>query len=349
MFENSQRTELLALGEFGLIDHLSSHFNAKLPSTALGIGDDAALIDIGEEYLAISSDCLIEGVHFDLTYTPLKHLGFKTVVVGISDIIAMNIKPQQVLINVALSNRFSLEAIEELYEGIRLACEKYNVDLIGGDTTTSRAGLMLNITATGIGPKNHVVKRSGVQNTDLLVVTGDVGGAYMGLQILEREKRVFLEHNAMQPDLEPFDYIVGRQLKPEARIDILEILKDLNIKPTSMIDISDGIASEIHQLGKASNVGFDVYEEKIPIDTQTIDTAVSFDLNPSIVALNGGEDYELLMTIPIEYFEQIKSHPDFTIIGHATEFPMTFKLNTRAGNAFDIQAQGWQHINKENK
>lgn len=347
MFENKERTELTDLGEFGLIDHIAEHFPASNRNTLLGIGDDAAAIVAGDEQLLVSTDMLLEGVHFDLSFHPLKHLGYKSVAVNVSDICAMNGKPEQVLVNIAISNRFSLEAIEEFYAGVKLACEKYNIDLIGGDTSTSRSGFVISVTAMGRVNQADLVKRSGASESDLLVVTGDIGGAYMGLQILEREKRVFLEHPEMQPDLEPYDYIVGRQLRPEARLDVIDILKEKGIVPTSMIDVSDGIASEIHHLGKNSQVGFDIYEEKLPIDPQTVDTALQFQLNPSIAALNGGEDYELLFTIKQQDYDKIKNNPDFTIIGHATAQVGKYRLITSAGNAFDIKAQGWQHFEKK--
>ncbi len=348
MFENSDRTELAALGEFGLIDHLAQHFPTKLPSSLLGIGDDAALVKLGTKVMAISTDMMIEGVHFDLAYTPLKHLGYKAVTSNLSDICAMNGLPTQITVSIAFSNRFSLEAIEELYEGIRLACEKYEIDLVGGDTSSTRSGLVISVTAVGEVSPKKITKRSGAKPGDLLIVSGDIGGAYMGLQILEREKRVFLEHNQMQPDLEPYDYIVARQLKPEARLDIVRMLEELAIVPTSMIDVSDGVASEIHHLGKASGVGFEIYEEKIPLDQQTLDTALGFNLNPSVAALNGGEDYELLFTVDQKHYDKIKNHLDLTIIGHATDSVGSYLLNTRAGNSFEIQAQGWNHL-KENQ
>lgn len=347
MFENSERTELSSLGEFGLIRHIAKHFPAKNSSTLNGIGDDAAVIKVGKSAVAISTDTFVEGVAFDLTFHPLKHLGYKTIAAAVSDICAMNAKPTQVLVSIALSNRFSLEAVEELYEGIRLACEKYSIDLVGGDTTTSRSGLVVQVTAFGEVDPKKIVYRKGAKPNDLLVVTGDLGGAYMGLQILEREKRVFLEHPSMQPDLEKYDYIVGRQLKAESRIDVLDILNDLNIVPTSMMDVSDGVASELFHLGEASNVGFDVYEDKLPIDPQTVDAALEFNLNPSIVALNGGEDYELLFTVDQKHYDAIKNHPDFSIIGHATELVHKYQLMTKAGNSFDIKAQGWTKNNNE--
>lgn len=349
MFENTERTELSALGEFGLISHLAKHFAPKNESTILGIGDDAAIVKFGNQNIAISTDSFIEGVHFDLMFHPLKHLGYKAVAATISDICAMNAIPTQIVVGLGLSNRFSLEAVEELYEGMRLACEKYQVDLVGGDTTSSRSGLVLNLTAMGAVNDKKVTYRKGAKANDLLVVTGDLGGAYMGLQILEREKKVFLDHPNMQPDLETYDYIVGRQLKAEARLDIIHLLDELNIIPTSMMDVSDGVASELFHLGQASGVGFDIYEEKLPIDPQTIDAALEFDLNPSIMALNGGEDYELLFTIKQEDFDKIKNNPDFTVIGHATELVNSYRLNTKAGNSFEIKAQGWEHFSADNK
>lgn len=349
MFDNSDRTELSQLGEFGLIHHLTQHFENQQKSTLLGVGDDAALIKMGSKIAVWSTDIMLEGVHFDLSYTPLKHLGFKAIATNVSDVCAMNGKATQVLVSVALSNRFSLEAIEELYLGMKIACDKYQVDLVGGDTSTSRSGLVINVTVLGEVDSKKITKRSGAKPGDLLVVSGDLGGAYMGLQILEREKKVFMEHPSMQPDLEPYDYIVGRQLKPEARVDIIETLNELGIVPTSMMDISDGVASEVFHLGKASNVGFDVYENKLPIDSQTMETAMAFNLNPSIVALNGGEDYELLMTIDQKHYDQLKNHMDFTVIGHATAMEGKHRLHTNAGNVFDIKAQGWQHFKQEEK
>lgn len=341
MFENASRTELESLGEFGLINHLAASFENQQTSTVTGIGDDAAVIDAGDQYLLVSTDQFFEGVHFDLAFHPLKHLGYKVAVAGISDILAMNGACTQLLVGLGLSNRFSLEAVEELYAGIKIACEKFGTDLVGGDTSASRSGLIINVTAVGTVAKDRITRRGGAQPNDLLVVSGDLGGAYIGLQILEREKKVFEEHPNMQPDLEKYDYIVGRQLKPEARKDIVEQLNALGILPTSMIDVSDGVASEVFHLGKASGVGFDVYEDKLPVDQQTLDTSLSFQLNPAIVALNGGEDYELLFTIAPSDYEKIKNNLDFTVIGHATETVGKHRLHTKAGNVFDIKAQGW--------
>lgn len=317
--KNLQLTPVSQLGEFGLIKHLTDKFPIENASSILGVGDDAAILNPDNKKIVISTDTLAEGVHFNLGYAPLKHLGYKAVVVNLSDIIAMNATPSQILVSVAASNRFPVEAFEEIYAGIELACKRYKVDLVGGDTTSSNAGLILNITAIGFENEENIVKRSGAKPNDLLVVTGDLGGAYMGLQILEREHAVFLSNPNMQPEMEGYDYILEKQLKPEARIDIKAKLEELGIKPTSMIDISDGLASEILHLSDQSKVGFRLYEEKIPMDELTILTADEFNLNPTMAALSGGEDYELLFTIAQEDYDKIKNHPDFTIIGHAVD------------------------------
>jgi thiamine-monophosphate kinase len=345
MFENRERTELSDLGEFGLIDHLTQSFVSRNASTFQGVGDDAAVIDTGaDNYTLISTDSMLEGIHFDLSFHPLKHLGYKAVSTAISDIYAMNGQARQILVALALSNRFSLESVEELYSGIQAACEKYGVDLVGGDTTASPKGLCITITALGSVPKTKLARRKGAGENDLLVVSGDLGAAYMGLQILEREKKVFLEHPGAQPDLQGHEYIIGRQLRPDSRMDVVKILEELEIVPGCMIDISDGLASEIHHLGIHSDCGFDIYDEKLPIDPQVMSTAIDFDLNPSVVALNGGEDYELLFTVSQEHYDKIKNHPDFTIIGHATSVKKQFRLIGKSGAAFEIQAQGWQHF-----
>lgn len=347
MFENRSRTELSELGEFGLIGHLTGFFKTRHAGTVKAAGDDAAVIDTGgDDYLLVSTDHMLEGIHFDLAFHPLKHLGYKAVVSAVSDICAMNGVAREILVNIGLSNRFSLEAVEEIFAGIQAACDKYDLDLVGGDTSASAKGLMLNVTAMGRVKKDRVTYRKGAAVNDLLVVTGDIGGAYMGLQILEREKKVFLEHPDMQPDLEKHDYIVGRQLKPEARRDVVDLLEQMNIVPTSMIDVSDGVASEIHHLGQGSGTGFEIYEDKLPIDPQTVESALEFGLNPSIVALNGGEDYELLFTVDQKHYEKLKNNPDFTIIGHATEQAGGYHLRTTGGNSFDIKAQGWDHFKK---
>jgi len=345
MFEDKQQpllTPIAKLGEFGLIKHITEQFSVENITTSLGTGDDAAVVAPHGGQVVISTDMFTEGVHFNLGYAPLKHLGYKAIVAGISDIAAMNAVPSQVLVSLAVSNRFPVEAVEELYQGIALACKRYKVDLIGGDTTSSQAGLVINITAIGVEKEENIVKRSGARPNDLLVVTGDLGGAYMGLQILEREHSVYLQNPDMQPEMEGYDYILERQLKPEARTDIRGILTELGVKPTSMIDISDGLASEVLHLSDQSKVGFRVYEEKIPMDGQTISTAEEFNLNPVMTALSGGEDYELLFTIAQEDYGKIKNHPDFTIIGHAVELEQGNHLVLRGSNELAaLTAQGW--------
>lgn len=339
------RTELNQLGEFGLIDKLTSQFENKNESTLKGIGDDAAVISISEtEAMLVSTDMLIEGIHFNLMYMPLAHLGYKAVVVNLSDIIAMNAIPEQITVSIAVSSKFPLEAMEELYSGIKKACDFYNVDLIGGDTTSSYSGLSISITAIGKAKKEDIVYRSGAKEYDLLVVTGDLGGAYMGLQVLEREKEVFRANPEIQPDLDGHDYILERQLKPEARKDVLGFLKELGVKPTSMIDISDGLASEILHICKASNVGCHVYDEKIPIDAQTSMAAIDFNLDPGTCALNGGEDYELLFTVAQTDFDKIKGNPNMTIIGHITNAEEGTYFIDKNGSAITLTAQGWDHF-----
>ncbi|MES2619037.1 MAG: thiamine-phosphate kinase [Bacteroidota bacterium] len=342
MFENKSRTELADFGEFGLIDHLAQSVKVANQSTIKGIGDDAAVIDNGNDYTLLSTDMLIEGVHFDLAYTPLKHLGYKAVVANISDIAAMNGKASHIVLSIALSNRFSIEAIEELYFGINAACAHYQVDLVGGDTTSSPKGLILNIAVYGTVAKDKVCYRSGVNAGDLLVVTGDLGGAYMGLNILEREKRIFLEKPDFQPDLEGNDYLIQRQLRPEARVDIVKMLDELEIKPTAMIDISDGLASEIHHLAKQSNVGFTVYEERLPLDPLTYQRGIDLGIDPTVAALNGGEDYELLFTITQADYDKIKNQLDFTVIGHAVAAGEGLHLISKGNNQHPLTAQGWQ-------
>ncbi|MEJ6776728.1 MAG: thiamine-phosphate kinase [Crocinitomicaceae bacterium] len=343
---SDQRTELEKLGEFGLIDHLTKDFVNQNPSTTFGIGDDAAVISISDDDAKlISTDMLIEGVHFNLMYMPLKHLGYKAVAVNISDICAMNGTAEQITVSIAVSNRFPVEALEELYDGIRTACSIYNVDLIGGDTTSSLSGLSISITVIGSAKKKDITYRSGAKENDLLVATGDLGAAYMGLQILEREKVVYSTNPEIQPDLDGHDYIIERQLKPEARKDIILFLKELELKPTSMIDISDGLASEIMHLCKSSKVGCHVYDEKIPIDAKTSMTALDFNLDPSTCALNGGEDYELLFTVPQSDFEKVKGNPHMSIIGHITNEADGIYFIDKSGSAIELQAQGWNHLN----
>jgi thiamine-monophosphate kinase len=333
------------LGEFALIDQLTNQFENRNPNTLLGIGDDAAVIALSEtESLLLSTDSLVEGVHFNLMYMPLKHLGYKAVAVNVSDICAMNGIPEQITVSIAVSSKFSLEALEELYEGIKLACEHYKIDLIGGDTTSSRAGMMINIAVVGRAAKDKIAYRSGAKEYDLLVVTGDLGAAYMGLQLLEREKEVFQANPNIQPDLDGHDYIIERQLKPEARVDIIQYLKELDVVPTSMIDISDGLASEILHICKASKVGCYLYDEKIPIDAKTSMTAIDFNLDPSTCALNGGEDYELLFTVKQEDFEKVNSNPNMTIIGHITDEKDGIYFIDKSGSAITLKAQGWKHF-----
>ena len=310
--KNQQRTKLSDLGEFGLIDHLTKNFKLKQPSTLKGIGDDAAVLKFDNKKIVVSTDLLVEGVHFDLSYMPLKHLGYKAVMVNLSDVYAMNAVPTQITVSIAVSNRFPLEALEDLYAGIETAAALYNIDVVGGDTTSSNTGLLISVTA--IGEVEHEVYRSGAKANDLLVVSGDLGGAFMGLQVLEREKEVYKVNPNNQPDLEPYTYIIERQLKPEARKDVIQLLKDLDVKPTSMIDISDGLSSEIIHLCKQSNVGCDLYEDKIPLDPQVISTCEEFNIDSTTIAINGGEDYELLFTISQEEFPKIKANPSLSVI-----------------------------------
>lgn len=340
-----KRTELKELGEFGLIQELTKHFDTThQPTTHFGIGDDAAVIDAGDKYTLISTDMLVENVHFNLMYTPLKHLGYKSVIVNLSDIYAMNGDATQVTVSIAVSNRFSLEALEELYAGIKLACDLYKVDLVGGDTTSSTSGLVISVTAIGEVNKNEIVYRKGASENDLVVVSGNLGGAYMGLQVLERERQVYMGNPKMQPDLDGFDYIMERQLKPEARKDVVHFLKDLGVIPTSMIDVSDGLASELIHLSKASGLGLTIYDEKIPVDQQTFDTARAFNLVPSVAALNGGEDYELLFTIKQSDYDKLKGNEHFSFIGHVTDKNSVPLIVERNGVAQEIKAQGWNHF-----
>jgi thiamine-monophosphate kinase len=342
---SEKTTNISELGEFGLIDHLTNKFELKNANSLLGVGDDAAVIAISdEEVMLLSTDMLIEGIHFNLMYMPLKHLGYKAVAVNVSDICAMNGTAEQITVSLAVSSRFPLEALEELYDGIRIACENYKVDLVGGDTTSSTSGLIINISVVGRVKKEEITYRSGAKEMDLLVVTGDLGGAYIGLQVLEREKEVFKANPTIQPDLDGHDYIIERQLKPEARKDIIGFLKELEVVPTSMIDISDGLASEIIHLCKASNVGCYVYDEKIPIDAKTSMMAIDFNLDPSTCALNGGEDYELLFTIKQADFEKIQSNPNMTVIGHITDATDGIYFIDKNGSALELEAQGWKHF-----
>ncbi len=339
--KNQSRTSLSELGEFGLINHLTKHFTIQHQSTIKGVGDDAAVLDKSELQTLITTDLLVEGIHFDLSYMPLKHLGYKSVMVNLSDVYAMNGSAEQITVSIAVSNRFSLEAIEELYAGIQLACNTYKVDLIGGDTTSSNTGIVISVTAIGKVKKEDVVYRNGAKETDLIVVSGDLGGAYLGLQVLEREKQVFKVNPNNQPNLEDYMYIIERQLKPEARKDIPRLLKELEVKPTSMIDISDGLSSELLHICNQSKVGCKIYEDKIPLDPQVISTCEEFDIDSTMVALSGGEDYELLFTISIDDYDKIKGNPHLTVIGHITEEVTGLKLVTRANQELELKAQGW--------
>jgi thiamine-monophosphate kinase len=348
MLENKDqsRTSLSQLGEFGLIEHLTKNFTINHESTLKSIGDDAAVLDFGDKKAVISTDLLVEGVHFDLAYMPLKHLGYKAVVANVSDICAMNATPKQLTVSIAVSNRFPLEALEELFEGITLASKIYNVDIIGGDTTSSQKGLIISITAIGEANLEDIVYRNGAKVSDLLVVSGDIGAAYMGLQVLEREKQVFQVNPNNQPDLEAYTYLIERQLKPEARNDVKELLEKLEIKPTAMIDISDGLSSEILHLCKQSNVGCNLYEEKIPVDPQLINVCEEFNLDITTIALSGGEDYELLFTIAMEDFDKIKGNPNFTIIGHMVDAQEGNHLITRANTKIELKARGWNALSE---
>lgn len=347
-FDNTSDTNLAELGEFGLIKHLTQHIELYQPSTIKGVGDDAAVINNEDLQTVISTDILIEGVHFDLTYVPLRHLGYKSVIVNLSDVYAMNAHPKQILVSIALSNRFKLEAIEELYSGMLAACKKYKVDLVGGDTTSSLSGLVISITAIGGVKKEDITYRNGAKETNLLCVSGDLGGAYMGLQVLEREKSVFKENPKLQPDLEGKDYLLERQLKPEARKDIIETLHSIGIKPTAMIDVSDGLSSEILHLCSQSDVGVELYEEKIPIDSLTYETAREFNLDPTLCSLSGGEDYELLFTVDINEYEKLKNSMDITIIGHITDKAKGCNMISKSGTVHELKAQGWNALLKKN-
>tara|TARA_R110002020_G_scaffold354278_2_gene567043 strand:+ start:427 stop:1476 length:1050 start_codon:yes stop_codon:yes gene_type:complete len=349
MFENKDqsRTSLSELGEFGLIDHLTKNFAIKHTSTVKSIGDDAAIIDHKDRQVVVTTDLLIEGVHFDLSFMPLKHLGYKAIIVNLSDVYAMNAEASQVTVSIAVSNRFPLEAIEELYSGIELASSIYNVDVVGGDTTSSTTGLLISVTAIGSAPAEKLVLRSTAKEGDLLVVSGDLGAAYMGLQVLEREKAVFKVNPKAQPDLEPYSYLIERQLKPEARKDIVELLEKLEVLPTSMIDISDGLSSEIIHLCKQSEIGCNLYEDKIPLDPQLIQVCEEFKLDSTTIALSGGEDYELLFTIAQSDFEKVKANPNLSIIGHMTDAKSGMNLITRANTSIPIVARGWNSLKED--
>lgn len=340
--KNLATTPLSEIGEFGLIEHLTKAVKINHKSTIFGIGDDAAILDSNNQKIVVSTDTLTELVHFNLAYTPLKHLGYKAIASSISDVCAMNAIPKQVLVSIAVSNRFSLEALEELYKGIRTACKVYAIDLVGGDTTSSNTGLVINVTAIGYANKEEVVYRKGAKENDLLVVSGDLGAAYFGLQILERENQVYKVNPKVQPDLSSYNYLLERQLKPEARVDIIKLFKALNLTPTAMIDVSDGLASEVLHLSQHSKLGFTIYEDMLPMDQQVIATAEEFSMNSSTACLNGGEDYELLFTIALSDQEKIKGNPNFTVIGYANEPSAGNNLVGRGRQTqIPITAQGW--------
>ena len=338
-----ERTEIASLGEFGLIDHLTQNNETRQSSTILSVGDDAAVIDHFGKQTVVSTDLLVEGIHFDLAYTPLKHLGYKSVVVNLSDIYAMNATPTQITMSIAFSNRFSVEALDEFYEGVYAACERYNVDLIGGDTSSSNKGFIISVTALGEIAPDKFVTRNGAKPNDLLCVTGWLGGSFLGLTLMEREKKIFMENPNIQPDLEGEDYIIGRLLKPEARKDIIEFLEQQKIVPTSMMDVSDGLSSEILHLCKQSGCGAQVYEDKIPVHELARQFAYKLEIDPTMCALNGGEDYELLFTLKQEDYDKIVLNEQISVIGYMTDKPEEAIITTRGGNTHKLVAQGWQH------
>lgn len=341
-----ERTSVAELGEFGLINHLTKNNETRNATTVLSTGDDAAVIDTFGKQMVVSTDMFLEGIHFDLAYTPLKHLGYKIVVASISDIYAMNAIPTQITISLAFSNRFSVEALDELYDGIYYACEAYNVDLVGGDTSSSPRGLIINVTAIGEVAEGKFVARNTAQKGDLICVSGDLGGAYLGLQLLEREKKIFLENPGVQPDLEDRAYVVGRMLKPEARVDIIEWLREQEITPTAMMDISDGLSSELFHICTQSELGCEIFEEKLPFHSETKEVAYKFDIDPTACALSGGEDYELLFTVKQEEFEKIKFSEQISVIGYMKDMEEGMHIVTRKGNRHKLEAQGWQAYNK---
>ena len=341
---NLERTEVSSLGEFGLIDHLTKNNETRNASTILSIGDDAAVMDHFGKQTVVTTDLLVEGIHFDLMYTPMKHLGYKSVIVNLSDVYAMNASPAQITMSVAFSNRFSVEALDEFYEGVYAACDKYNVDLVGGDTTSSQKGFIICVTAIGEVAPDKFVTRSGAKKGDLICVSGELGAAYLGLTLLEREKKVFLETKGVQPDLENQDYIVGRILKPEARKDIIDFFAEKDIMPTSMIDISDGLSSELLHICKKSEVGCMLYEEKIPVNDLARQFAYKLELDPTACALSGGEDYELLFTIDQKDFQIISANPDISVIGHISEKEKGAVILTKGGNRYPLTAQGWNPL-----
>ncbi len=338
------RTEIATLGEFGLIKRLTDDIKLTQPTSIKGVGDDAAIIDNKDKRTLVTTDLLLEGIHFDLTYFPLKHLGYKAAVINFSDIYAMNGTPQQITVSLGISKRFSVEDIEEFYDGVKLACQTYNVDIVGGDTSSSLTGFAISITCIGTADNDSIVYRNGAKDTDLICVSGDLGAAYMGLQLLEREKAVFAGQQDFNPDFAGKEYLLERQLKPEARKDVMQELNKLGILPTSMIDVSDGLSSDLLHICKQSNVGCRLFEERLPIDFQTASMAESFNLNVSTVALNGGEDYEMLFTVPLSLFEQVKIVPGIHVIGHITDANSQCLFVSRDGQEMMLQAQGWTSI-----
>ena len=344
MAEDKKVTPISALGEFGLINRLTAGFETVNASTLKGVGDDAAVINNGDKRTVVSTDLLVEGIHFDLVYTPLKHLGYKSVVVNLSDIYAMNAEPKQITVSLALSSRFTVEALDELYAGIKMACKHYKVDLVGGDTTSSLSGLVISVTAIGIANEEDLVYRNGAKVCDLICVTGDLGAAYLGLQILEREKRIYLEHPDLQPELEDADYLIGRQLKPEARKDVIAYFKEFDIKPTAMMDLSDGLSSDVMHICSQSGVGCQILEGEVPLSEDTYQMALKFNLDPITCALNGGEDYELLFTIEPQDETKLTGNETFSVIGQVTAKEDGYILITKSNNRHPLKAQGWNHF-----
>ena len=340
-------SELEELGEFGLIKHLTDNIKLQNKSSVKGVGDDAAVLNYKDKHTVVTTDLLVEGIHFDLLYTPLKHLGYKAATVNLSDVYAMNATPKQITVSIAVSNRISVEALEELYDGILLACEIYGVDLVGGDTTSSTSGLIISITAVGEVDKKDLVYRNGAKENDLICVSGDLGGAFMGLQLLEREKQIFNENPNVQPDFSGYDYVLERQLKPEPRKDVVDMFKEIGIKPTSMIDVSDGLSSDLIHICQQSEVGCTIYEDKLPVDSTTVTAAQEMNLDATVCALNGGEDYELLFTVSLDDYNKIKEQQRVAVIGHITSDKEVYQLVTKGEQVVTLTAQGWDAILKK--
>lgn len=345
--QETHRTEIASLGEFGLIKHLTEHIRLQNPESKYGVGDDAAVLDFAGQQTLVTTDLLMEGVHFDLVYTPMKHLGYKAAIVNFSDIYAMNGTPKQITVSLAVSKRFCIEDLEQLYDGLKLACQLHHVDIVGGDTTSSVTGLAISITCIGVADKDQIVYRNGAKETDLICVSGDLGAAYMGLQLLEREKAVFEGQEEANPDFTGKEYLLERQLKPEARKDIIEALAKEGIRPTAMMDISDGLSSELMHICTQSNTGCRIYEERLPIDYQTAVMAEEFNMNVSTCALNGGEDYELLFTVPLTLHDKVSAIKGVKVIGHITKPELGCGLITRDGQEFELKAQGWNPLREK--